>query len=80
MGPFFEVKKQGDKQTMGSRSTRDKMLTSGGLGRGFEKLQFWGGGGGGGPQKKIFLPPPKKPKKKLGDPFFLNFLKIFKIF
>ena len=41
-GPFVMVFIEGDKQTMGPRSTTYKMLTSGAVGRGFEKLRFWG--------------------------------------
>ena len=69
-GPFVMVFIEGDKQTMGPRSTTYKMLTSGAVGRGFEKLRFWGGGGGGGAQKLLILTPPQKPQKKLWGPQF----------
>lgn len=75
-GPFVMVFIEGDKQTMGPRSTTYKMLTSGAVGRGFEKLRFWGGGGGGGyPKIHDFDPPPKVPKKAMGTPILTIFVK-----
>ena len=76
-GPFVMVFIEGDKQTMGPRSTTYKMLTSGAVGRGFEKLRFWGGGGGGGTPKFTILTPPQKPQKKLWGPQFWRFLSNF---
>ena len=75
-GPFVMVFIEGDKQTMGPRSTTYKMLTSGAVGRGFEKLRFWGGGGGGTPKFTILTPPQRTPKKLWG-PQFWRFLSNF---
>jgi len=67
MGHFFDIKKDTDKQSMGSGSTMDKVLTSGTLSRLQKNRVFGGGGGGGTPKIHHFR---QTPKKAMGTPFF----------
>jgi len=77
MGHFFDIKKDTDKQSMGSGSTMDKVLTSGTLSR-LQKNRVFGGGGGGGVPPKFTIS--DKPQKKLWGPLFLTFFAFFDIF